>query len=134
MATTAAADTSIHGEEGTRGEEDPKRGLKSNPPQPSPSSQAQYLFFTWGEKSGVWRHWWMFSHRDWIEDPETPSFPASLPDSTYADHHRGRESPNSCEVEHENRRPSDRRSVCLSVQRWNEWRRDGSSTRPISQM
>ena len=57
---------------------------------------------------------WMFSHRDWIEDPETPSFPASLPDSTYADHHRGRESPNSCEVEHENRRPSDRRSVCLS--------------------
>ena len=40
------------------------------------------------------------------------------PDSTYADHHRGRESPNSCEVEHENRRPtvrpSVRPSVCLS--------------------
>ena len=52
---------------------------------------------------------WMFSHRDWIEEPDTPSFPASLPDSTYADHHRGRESPNSCEVEHENRRPSVRR-------------------------
>ena len=116
MATTAAADTSIHGEEGTRGEEDPKRGLKSNPPQPSPSSQAQYLFFTWGEKRGVV---WHLSRVDVFAQgldrgPRDPFLP-SLPDSTYADHHRGRESPNSCEVEHENR-PSVRPSVCPAVQ------------------
>ena len=78
MATTAAADTSIHGEEeGTRGEEDgPEKGFEKQPPSTVSLFPSTIFVFHLGRKDerveyGV--SGWMFSHRDWIEDPIRPT-------------------------------------------------------------
>ena len=110
MATTAAADTSIHGEDrgGNQRRGGPEKGFEKQPPQPSSLFPSTIFVFHLGRKE-----WSMASLVDVFAQgldrgPRDRVLP-SLPDSTYADHHRGRESPNSCEVEHENRRPSVRR-------------------------